>query len=172
MAYLLDSNVFIHAKNFHYGFDICPGFWDWLDYEAGRRNVLSIEAVYDELAPSSDELAEWVRGRREMFLPTSSDEVEAAQRVNAWAMAQTQFTPAAKADFASAADSWLVSHALAGGHIVVTRELLGQYKKAIIKIPNAAAEFDVRVVQLHQMIRELGGRFEFNAPKEPPASLF
>ncbi len=27
MAYLLDANVFIQAKNLHYGFDFCPGFW-------------------------------------------------------------------------------------------------------------------------------------------------
>ena len=27
MAYLLDSDVFIRAKNDHYGFDFCPGFW-------------------------------------------------------------------------------------------------------------------------------------------------
>ena len=30
MAYLLDANVFIAAKNLHYGFDFCPAFWDWL----------------------------------------------------------------------------------------------------------------------------------------------
>ena len=30
MAYLLDSNVFIQAKNLHYGLDFCPAFWDWL----------------------------------------------------------------------------------------------------------------------------------------------
>ncbi len=30
MAYLLDANVFIQAKNLHYGFDFCPAFWDWL----------------------------------------------------------------------------------------------------------------------------------------------
>ena len=30
MAYLLDSNVFIPAKNLHYGLDFCPAFWDWL----------------------------------------------------------------------------------------------------------------------------------------------
>ena len=30
MAYLLDANVFISAKNLHYGFDFCPAFWDWL----------------------------------------------------------------------------------------------------------------------------------------------
>ncbi len=31
MAYLLDANVFIDAKNRYYGFDFCPGFWDWVD---------------------------------------------------------------------------------------------------------------------------------------------
>jgi len=30
MAYLLDANVFIAAKNLHYGLDFCPAFWDWL----------------------------------------------------------------------------------------------------------------------------------------------
>ena len=30
MAYLLDANVFIQAKNLHYGMDFCPAFWDWL----------------------------------------------------------------------------------------------------------------------------------------------
>ena len=34
MAYLLDADVFIRAKNLHYGLDFCPAFWDWLD----RRN--------------------------------------------------------------------------------------------------------------------------------------
>jgi hypothetical protein len=26
MAYLLDANVVIQAKNLHYGFDFCPAF--------------------------------------------------------------------------------------------------------------------------------------------------
>lgn len=30
-TYLLDANVFIQAKNLHYGFDFCPAFWDWID---------------------------------------------------------------------------------------------------------------------------------------------
>jgi hypothetical protein len=29
MPYLLDSNIFIQAKNLHYSFDFCPAFWDW-----------------------------------------------------------------------------------------------------------------------------------------------
>jgi len=27
MDYLVDTNVFIQAKNLHYGFDFCPAFW-------------------------------------------------------------------------------------------------------------------------------------------------
>jgi hypothetical protein len=48
MAYLLDANVFIQAKNLHYGMDFCPAFWDWL-LDANRKGkVFSIEAVGDE----------------------------------------------------------------------------------------------------------------------------
>lgn len=30
MAYLLDADVLIRAKNLHYGLDFCPAFWEWL----------------------------------------------------------------------------------------------------------------------------------------------
>ena len=37
MAYVLDANVFIQAKNLHYGLDFCPAFWEWLIAQnAGR----------------------------------------------------------------------------------------------------------------------------------------
>ena len=40
MIYLLDANVFIQAKNLHYGFDFCPAFWDWLIAENAAGKVL------------------------------------------------------------------------------------------------------------------------------------
>ena len=43
MAYLLDANVFMQAKNLHYGFDFCPAFWDWLIEANAAGKVLSIE---------------------------------------------------------------------------------------------------------------------------------
>ena len=45
MAYLLDANVFIQAKNLHYGFDFCPAFWDWLIRQNQAGEVFSIEKV-------------------------------------------------------------------------------------------------------------------------------
>ncbi len=59
MAYLLDANVFIAAKNLRYGLDFCPAFWDWLirEHEAGK--VFTIEKVADELQAGDDERAKW-----------------------------------------------------------------------------------------------------------------
>jgi hypothetical protein len=30
MAYLLDADVFIRAKNLHYGIVFCSALWEWL----------------------------------------------------------------------------------------------------------------------------------------------
>jgi hypothetical protein len=30
MAYLVDADVLIEAKDRYYAFAFCPGFWDWL----------------------------------------------------------------------------------------------------------------------------------------------
>jgi len=65
-----------------------------------------------------------------------------------------------------------VAHAVEGGHVVVTHELLGQYKKNIIKIPNAALEFNVRSLQPHVMLRELGARFVLESPPPQTEKLF
>lgn len=42
MAYLLDANVFIAAKNLHYGLDFCPAFWEWLIERNQAGRVFSI----------------------------------------------------------------------------------------------------------------------------------
>jgi len=57
MPYLLDANVFIQAKNLHYGLDFCPAFWDWLIEANARGLVYSIEKVGDELDAVTHEVA-------------------------------------------------------------------------------------------------------------------
>jgi hypothetical protein len=57
MAYLLDANVFIQAKNLHYGLDFCPAFWDWLIEANAANTVFSIEKVGDEVAAGADDRA-------------------------------------------------------------------------------------------------------------------
>ena len=85
MAYLLDSDVFIRAKNDHYGFELCPGFWDWIERANAAGAVHSIEAVYNELTVGGDDLSNWARAHKGFFLPTTQDELSAIGAVNRWA---------------------------------------------------------------------------------------
>ena|SRR2546428_28212 len=67
MPYLLDANVFIQAKNLHYGMDFCPAFWDWLIEGNAAKQVFSIEKVGDEILAIADELAVWADDRGSDF---------------------------------------------------------------------------------------------------------
>ncbi len=67
MAYLLDANVFIRAKNLHYGLDFCPAFWDWLIVQNASGKLFSIEKVGDEIDAGADELSDWANARGPAF---------------------------------------------------------------------------------------------------------
>ena len=43
-TYLLDANVFIQAKNLHYGLDFCPAFWNWIEEAHAAWSISSMEA--------------------------------------------------------------------------------------------------------------------------------
>uniref|UniRef100_A0A832A518 DUF4411 family protein n=1 Tax=Desulfacinum infernum TaxID=35837 RepID=A0A832A518_9BACT len=61
--YLLDSDVFITAKNTYYAFDICPGFWESVLHHHKNGTVFSIDRVRSELVAgrSTEDLVKWVR---------------------------------------------------------------------------------------------------------------
>lgn len=63
LKYLLDSDVFITAKNTYYAFDICPGFWESLLHHHSRGTAFSIDRVRSELLAGSrtEDLVKWVR---------------------------------------------------------------------------------------------------------------
>ncbi len=67
MGYLLDSNVFIEAKNRHYGFDFCPAFWDWIDQTHADGVVFSVDSVRIELLAGNDDLTFWAQQRLGSF---------------------------------------------------------------------------------------------------------
>ena len=89
MAYLLDANVFIQAKNLHYGLDFCPAFWDWLIAKNASNQVCSIEKVGDEIYAGGDELAAWAALRGpSFFLKPDPTILPALGRVSKWAASQ------------------------------------------------------------------------------------
>jgi hypothetical protein len=130
MPYLLDANVFIQAKNLHYGLDFCPAFWDWLIAYNDARHVFSIEKVADEIAAGADDLSAWAAQRGPgFFLAPEAAILPALGRVSAWATGQA-YDPAAVSTFLQVADYYLVGHALcAGAHACHPRAGLTLDKK-------------------------------------------
>ncbi len=158
MTYLLDANVFIQAKNLHYGLDFCPAFWEWLIAENAAGRVFSIEKVADELAAGTDELTAWAAARGAgFFLKPEPALVPALGAVSGWATSQ-RYEPAAISTFLQVADYYVVAHALARGWSVVTHEVPAASTKKI-KIPNACIGLGVKCMSPYEMLRVERARF-------------
>jgi hypothetical protein len=158
MAYLLDANVFIQAKNLHYGLDFCPAFWEWLIANNAGGNVFSIEKVGDEIAAGGDDLSDWAAQRGDgFFLKPDAALLPALGTVSAWANGQN-YEPAAVNTFLQVADYYLVAHALAHGHTVVTHEVASASTKRI-KIPNACIGLNIKFMTPYEMLRHERARF-------------
>jgi hypothetical protein len=158
MAYLLDANVFIQAKNLHYGLDFCPAFWEWLIVNNNTGKVFSIEKVGDEIAAGADELSNWAAARGDgFFLKPNATILPALSTVSAWVNGQN-YEPAAINTFLQVADYFLVAHALAAGYIVVTHEVASPSTKRI-KIPSVCIGLNVKSITPYEMLRIERARF-------------
>lgn len=162
MAYLLDANVFIEAKRRHYGMDFCPGFWDWLEEQNAAGHVFSIEKVGDELRAGGDELADWAVARGEgFFLRPDELMLGSMTTVGEWATAQ-RYRPAAVSAFLQDADYYLIAHAHAHGHVVVTHEVPSDGVRQV-KIPNVCIGMQTKCMTPFEMLRLERARFVLGA---------
>ena len=148
MAHLLDANVLISAKNLYYGFDFCPGFWDWILRSHDLGLVRSVEKVGDEVRAVDDDLSEWAKLRGPAFFaPPEAADLPALKTVSDWTR-QQDYEATAINTFLQSGDYYLVSQALAGHHTVVTHEVPSASPKKI-KIPNVHRVAD----QVHHTLR-------------------
>jgi hypothetical protein len=164
MRYLFDSNVFIEAKNRYYAFDICPGFWDWMDHIVAAQ-VGSIIPVRDELCQGRDDLATWVNARRGRSWFLKVDD-KATQQQFAQIAAYVQKGPyktPAKVQFLAGADPWLIAKAKVVGATVVTHEVLAPDALKRVPIPNICVAFNVPYINTFDALRSLAASFKFAA---------
>jgi len=163
MTYLLDSNVFIQAKNLHYGFDFCPAFWDWIDQAHRGGLVYSIRQVKNELSEREDELSVWAAERPDSFFLESDQGLRPfLSRVSTW-VDRADYEPRAKNQFQQVADYYLVVAALARESRIVTHETPAQSSRKKVKIPDASAALGVECVTVFDMLRAEGARFVLSA---------
>lgn len=158
--YLVDSDILIQSKNFHYGFDICSGFWDWLEDASQRGVVGSIEAVKKELTGRGDDLSAWVNSHPDFFLTPDAATLAAMPKVIA-AVQTPRYPEAQRTTFLAAADPLLIACATAGGHVVVSNEKPQPLAKKV-KIPDVCLALGVPTKSVYEAMRVDGADLTFD----------
>lgn len=158
--FLLDANVFITAYRQYYAFDICLGFWESIKQGHAVGRIYSTNRVKLEV-DKGDDLAKWVDAELScgFFLDDSTAAIATEfAPIMAWVNSK-EFSPAAKAKFASDTDGWLIATAKEKGYCVVTHEARQDGAKARVLMPNVCDEFGVDYCNTFEMLRELGISF-------------
>jgi hypothetical protein len=172
MGYIVDTSVLIDAKDDYYAFDLCPGFWEWLELEAEAGEVVSIEMVRKEIEGGADELTAWAkRQSRDFFKAEDAACAEAMKRVSEWVQAG-DFKDAAKREFLAGADPHVIAYALAHDHTVVSHEVHNAgnaQERKRVKVPTACLGLNVRCEFMFPWLLARGARFVLEAGKKPPA---
>lgn len=156
MEYCIDANVLIQAKNLHYHFDICPGFWKWL--ENGNGEVGSIHSVYRELDDGNDRLKDWANNNKETFFFSNagSDIQNKFSEISDYV--NTNYESAESALFLSKADPWLIAYAAVHGCTIVTHERYSADARKVL-IPVIARQFGVVTKNCYEMLLSKGACF-------------
>lgn len=137
--YVIDSDVLIDAKNRHYGFDIVPAFWSWIEQQHREGRVFTVQRVADEVLAGADELADWMDAQPASFRLSAGPEDQPSLQ---------------------AADYFLVAQALSRGFTVVTQEVPDPVvSRKRTKIPDSCKAVGVPWMTPFMMLRTEGARF-------------
>jgi len=158
--YLLDSNVFIEAKQRYYSLDFVPAFWDWLELSFRNGVLASIDRIGQELRDRNDELAVWAKQHQHIFKPVDAAIQPSFRKLSEWAMDPSlAYSQEARFTFLAKGDYQLVAYAHAHGLVVVTHEQPRPEAKKDIKIPDACDALGVDCENLFAVIRKTSAQF-------------
>lgn len=164
MIYLLDANALIQAKNFHYGMDFCPAFWDFIEEKSLDSTIASVDMVYTELTKGDDDLADWIKNKKNdinfFSVSDSATQNKFGEIVNY--ISNHRFKETEIVRFLDGADPWLIAKAaILEEATIVTHEIfVSDPNTKKIKIPNICEQFGVSYIDPFEMIRALNGKFE------------
>ncbi|MXX00251.1 MAG: DUF4411 family protein [Acidimicrobiia bacterium] len=159
--YVLDANAFIASWRDHYPIDLFPGVWACLERFAKEERLLSVDKVRREVN-GPPELVSWLREKwRAAFASTRDSQVVGVfSEMQDWVHSNELFLPAAKHNFAEAADGWLAAYAKVHSLVLVTNEAYDQEARRRVPLPNLCRQFDVEYRNTIGMLRGLGVAFE------------
>jgi hypothetical protein len=174
VRYLLDSGVLIQAHRFHYRFDFCAGFWDWIVAAHESGLVYSLKKVQHEILEGgkTDLLELWIKQLPVgFFLNESADTNMFAcyRELMQYVQSSLHYKPGAKSKFAGQirADAFLVAYAKANGFVIVTQEKADPQRSGEVKIPDIAKSQGIESIDTFQLLsRHAESTFRFVAQRK------
>lgn len=161
--FVLDTSFLTQPKRDYYPFDIWPVFWKTLARLALERKIETIDKVQDELMrwTGEDELKTWIKDQPDGFCCSTdvAEVISAYKDISKWVQSGG-FTPAAVAEFASAADGWIVAHAIANKRIVASQETFKGFTTKAVSIVNICRAFSIQHFGVNDVLRDLNIKFE------------
>lgn len=162
--FLADANSFITPYHLYYAFDIAPGFWEQLRQHIHCKNIILLDRVKYEVTKGNDELNQWMQAFNKdcIFSSNTQEIIEKYSTIMESVRTNPCYQPSALQEWAdiNVADPWLIATASVHNFTVITFETSNQSlssqkpsKKA--KIPDVAADFNVKTNTLFYMLRKL-----------------
>ena len=153
--FLVDTN-FLGTAETLYPEDVFPTLWRELERTLFTSDVFFHSEVDAELGRWKHPRLNWyskhVQRPSQILLP-DSDEINAYREVTGWAVNHPTYNQSAATTFLNAADSWLVASGARHGYTIVSNEKPAPNSVSKIKIPDAAAAFQVECVNLLEFLR-------------------
>lgn len=154
--YLIDTNFLGTITNL-YPDDVFPTLWNELENTLFTDDVFFHAEVDAELRKWGHPKLQWYLDhvQPKQILQTDEAELEEYERVTLWAEEKQDpaYKQAAVDDFLNVADSWLVASGARHGYIIVSNETPAPNAIKRIKIPDAAAAFNVECKTLLEFLR-------------------
>lgn len=152
--FLVDTN-FLGTAETLYPEDVFPTLWRELERTLFTSDVFFHDDVDTELRRWKDPRLNWYVNnvQHSQILHPDSDEINAYLEVTKWADNHPTYSQSAATTFLKAADSWLVASGTRYGYTIVSNEKPAPNSVSKIKIPDAAAAFQVECVTLLEFLR-------------------
>lgn len=146
MAFILDTNIFLQAKNFNYPMRYFPGFWDWLDLGFKSGQLILHSSVYKEVIAGNDEASDWIRGRSQYVINKNTNELLGNHKKIANFVKEKGFKYID--GFLAKADSRIIAYAMCTHDTIITLEKSEPSAKKNPKIPDVCLQFNVKCKNL------------------------
>lgn len=152
--YCLDSNVLIQAWNFYYSPNLAPNYWDMLN-NLGQRGIIFIPmVVYEEISKKDDGLFDWLKSSKIPKREICEEVTKCLQQI-------FQTNPnheylVAENSTRSAADPWVIAHAIKENAIVVSKENKDlNFNPRKIRIPHVCENMQIKCITDFQFLEEI-----------------